>query len=65
MNDVDIVLTFRCELKPMKPVTASQRLAIEQEQTRINYYLDVMADKVRKGLMEGKKIDCDFIDVNS
>ena len=66
LEDIDIVITARAELRPKMPLSMSDRILLEQEETRINYYLDHLADIIEQKLRRGEKFNMqNFMELDS
>lgn len=57
LDDIDIDVTCLVRLRPrIKPSTVEQ-IEIDQEETRINYYLHKYAEQIEALLRSGKKLN--------
>lgn len=57
LEDIDIDVTCLVRLRPITRPSTTEQIEIDQEETRINYYLHHYAEQIEQALKSGKKIN--------
>jgi len=66
IEDIDIMITSKVRLYPKTIPSISERLEINQEELRLNYYMDKISKFIEQQLRSGKKFKIqDFLETSS
>ena len=64
LDDIDIEIKCTCRLRHKSKPSTIDVIALNQEEIRINYYLNHLAEEIEKYIKSGKKFDMNFIESN-